>query len=156
MRPEKISIYLTTIAVIVLASAHFMQHMLDLTPCELCIWQRYPYYIILFGAVLVPLHKEMLALWMQIIALFMGLALALYHSGIERNLWEGFTSCSTSPQKGQSVEDIIAQIQSAPLTRCDQIEFTIMGLSFSNINALISLIMLLGSLYFLKQWKIYG
>lgn len=141
LRAEQICIYFVTASVFILGGVYFLQNFLDLRPCELCLWQRYPYFAALFGAVLVPLHLEIIALYGQILAFAAGFVISLYHSGIERDLWDGFSSCSGS-LKGLSGDDWAKAIENTPLVKCDEIPFDILGVSLSNMNAILSLILL--------------
>lgn len=153
MRPEKLSIFLVIISAWVLFSAHFMQHFFDIQPCILCIWQRYVYYGILFGAVLVPLHKELLSLWIQNFLLLIGALISFYHSGIERKFWKGFSSCSSDISLDVSVEQIMEQIQSSPLIKCEDIAFSFLGLTLSNYNLILSVTLLIWSIILYQKWK---
>jgi disulfide bond formation protein DsbB len=139
---SQLSIYYVTVSVMMLLLVHIMQVVFHIYPCELCLYQRYPYYAALFGAVLVPLHFERLAVMLQTLMFGIGGIIALYHSGIERHLWQGFTRCSTvSSDKSASVADILSQIQNTPLVKCTDIAFSVMGLSLTNYNVILSVIL---------------
>lgn len=127
----------------VLAGALVFQS-LGFAPCELCILQRWPH---LAAAVLAML---LWALWHKAPALrplayagaaLMGLSsgLGLYHSGVERHIFAGPDSCTSGPVGTLSASDLLAQINAAPLVRCDEIVWDIFGITMPNLNAAASL-----------------
>lgn len=65
--------------------------------------------------------------------------LGVFHSGVERGWWEGPTSCTSGDISGLSPEQLMEQIMSAPLVRCDEIVWSLFGLTMANWNALFSL-----------------
>jgi disulfide bond formation protein DsbB len=60
-------------------------------------------------------------------------AIGVFHAGVELELWEGITTCSTNG--ATSLEDIL----NVPLVRCDQVQWTFLGISLAGWNALFSL-----------------
>jgi disulfide bond formation protein DsbB len=122
-----------------LLGAFAFQFIGGMPPCKLCIWQRYPHAVaIAIGAV---------ALWIPGRALpFLGALAALatsgvglYHTGVERGWWEGPTTCTSGPIGNLSAEDLMAQIMSAPLVRCDDVPWEMFTLSMASWNAIVSL-----------------
>jgi disulfide bond formation protein DsbB len=111
-----------------------------LVPCEMCMWQRYPHYTAIALAVLAFIAPWR---WLQLIlVLLAGLLIALSgaigiaHAGVEYHWWPGFTACTASFKSGG---DILAEIQNAPLVRCDKAQWTLFGVSLAGFNALFSL-----------------
>ena len=121
-----------------LLGAFGFQYLGGLAPCKLCLWQRWPH----AAAVVIGV----LALWLPGRALPLAGALAAlstagigaWHSGIERGWWEGPASCSAGPIGGLTPEQLMEQILSAPLVRCDDVPWELFGLSMANWNALAS------------------
>ena len=108
-------------------------------PCELCILQRWPHLIaaLLAAAIVVFRLPMILALLGAAAAVTTG-GIAVYHSLVERKLIEGPTACTSSGPGSMSASDLLAQIQSAPLIRCDEIAFQILGVTMPNMNVLAS------------------
>ena len=73
-------------------------------------------------------------------ALLIGIsgAIGLFHAGVEQGWWEGLTTCSTVAT-GATPEELLKSILATPLIRCDQIQWTFLGLSLAAWNAIISL-----------------
>jgi disulfide bond formation protein DsbB len=76
--------------------------------------------------------------WLAALGIFGSGAIGAYHAGVEAKLFEGFTQC-TSTATATSAEDFLKQIMNAPLTRCDQVQWELLGISMAGWNAIISL-----------------
>ena len=78
-------------SLVLLLGALFFQYVWGLAPCDLCIWQRWPHVLAVAagaGALVSP--------WASLLGLaatLWGAGVALYHSGIEQNWWDGPASC---------------------------------------------------------------
>jgi disulfide bond formation protein DsbB len=64
--------------------------------------------------------------------------IGVYHAGVEARVFEGFTTC-TAIATGGSTADMLEQITHAPLVRCDQVQWTFLGISMAGWNAILSL-----------------
>jgi disulfide bond formation protein DsbB len=123
-----------------LAGALGSQYIGGLHPCEMCFWQRYPHWAALaLGGLsfFVPRQARTLTL-LAALAIAVSGAIGVFHAGVEQGWWEGLTSCATATS-GATPEDVLKSILAAPLIRCDQVQWTFLGLSMAAWNALISL-----------------
>lgn len=117
------------------------QHIGGLAPCKLCIWQRYPHVIaIALGAVALFIPRVPILL-MGALAAAITAGVGLYHAGVERGIFEGPNSCTSGPIDQISADDLLAQILTAPLIRCDDIQWQLFGLSMAGWNAVISILL---------------
>jgi disulfide bond formation protein DsbB len=117
------------------------QHIGGMAPCKLCIWQRWPHVTaIAIGALamLAVLPQRLLA-GLGAVAALTTAGIGVYHTGVERGWWEGPASCSSGGVAGRSAEDLFAQIMAAPLVRCDEVPWEMLGLSMASWNAVASL-----------------
>ena len=123
---------------LLLAGAYISQYGFGLYPCEMCWWQRYPHglAILLAGAAMLsPLsapRTRVLTLLAAFAVTVSGL-IGVFHAGVEYGWWEGLTSCSTGG--AMSLDDIMA----VPLIRCDQVQWSFLGISMAGWNAILSL-----------------
>lgn len=119
-----------------LAGAYIGQYGFGLYPCEMCWWQRYPH----FAAIALALVAFIVArprFWIALAALAI-LASGLiggYHAGVEYGWWEGVTACSGLASSGG---DPLDAIMNAPLIQCDQVQWSLFGISLAGWNFLIS------------------
>lgn len=128
-----------------LATAFAFQYIGGLAPCHLCWLQRYPHVlavVIAVVALLIPpgLAGRLLALGGAASALTTA-GLGLYHTGVERHWWLGPDTCTSGSIQSLSAKDLMDQILTAPLVRCDQVAWSMFGLSMASWNMLASLVL---------------
>ena len=141
--PRTSALFLLLTSVGSLLAAFFFQYVIGLQPCILCIWQRWPYAIVIVLAALTlatvrsaRLKAALLALCGM--ALLIGGGIALFHVGVEQHWWTGTPNCGV-PATANSIEAMRAQIMAAPVVRCDQVAWSQFGVSMAGYNILISL-----------------
>jgi disulfide bond formation protein DsbB len=119
-----------------LAGALGSQHLGGLHPCEMCYWQRYPHWAAIALGVLSFLIPSMRRPLVLLAALAIGVsgAIGVFHAGVELGWWEGLTTCTSTG--AATLQDILA----APVVRCDQVQFSFLGVSMAGWNAAISLV----------------
>ena len=122
-----------------LAGAHGSQYLGGLTPCQLCYWQRWPHFAALVLALLsfalaarLPDRGRSLV-WLAALAILASGAIGAYHAGVELDIFEGFTQCAASG--GGTLADMLAR----PLVRCDQVQWSLLGISMAGWNAILSI-----------------
>ena len=118
-----------------LAGALGSQYLGGLYPCEMCYWQRWPHAaaILLAGAAfLVPSRSRLLTMLAAIAIAVSGL-IGVFHAGVELGLWEGLTRCTSGG--AMTLDDLMK----VPLVRCDQVQWSLLGISMAGWNAIVSL-----------------
>jgi disulfide bond formation protein DsbB len=126
---------------VALAAAFGSQYLGGLVPCEMCWWQRYAHMAALafaLAALFVPGRDLVAALRLAALAIAASGAIGFYHAGVELDYFEGFTQC-TSPISAGSNEDFLKAIMDAPLVRCNDIQWSFLGISMAGWNAIFSL-----------------
>jgi len=124
-----------------LLGAFAFQYLGGLAPCKMCLWQRWPHAAaVLAGLLALTLPGRILPL-AGAAAAATSAGLGLYHTGVERGWWEGPTTCTSGPVGGLSPEDLLNQILAAPIVRCDEVAWSMLGLSMASWNAVLSLLM---------------
>jgi disulfide bond formation protein DsbB len=121
-----------------LAGAFAFQYWGGLYPCEMCWWQRYAHMAALAFAVVALFVRGRPLVWLAALAIAASGAIGFYHAGVELDYFEGFTEC-TSTAAGGSVDDLLKQIMAAPMVRCDEIQWSWLGISMAGWNAILSL-----------------
>jgi disulfide bond formation protein DsbB len=120
-----------------LGGALLSEYVGKLYPCEMCWWQRYPHGIAILlalAALLSPVTapRTRVLVWLAAIAIAVSGAIGVYHAGVEYGFWEGLTTCTAS---AATLEDIMK----VPLIRCDQVQWSLLGISLAGFNAIFSL-----------------
>ena len=122
-----------------LAGAFAFQHLGGMAPCELCLWQRWPHAAaIAIGAAALALGMGGLA-WAGAAAALATAGIGAYHTGVERKWWDGPAACSGGDMGALTSDQLFDRIMSAPLVRCDEVPWDMLGLSMASWNALIAL-----------------
>ena len=126
-----------------LGGALSSQYLGGLHPCEMCYWQRWPHgaAIVLAALAFTASAKSSRSRNLTLLAagaIAISGAIGVYHAGVERGIFEGFTTC-TAFASGGTTEDLLKQISQAPLIRCDQVQFEFLGISMAGWNAILSL-----------------
>ncbi len=141
------------VSVVSLGAALTAEHAFGLLPCVLCIWQRIPFMITtvlgLAGLALsfrYPL-KASIMVALSGLAFFVNSLIAFYHTGVELHWWVSSIEGCMTPDLGDSPEDLLAAIESAPVdVYCDVIPWVdpIFGLSMANWNTMMCLGLAIG------------
>lgn len=122
-------------SILALGGALTAQYGFNLRPCELCLIQRVPFVLaIILGlwAYFKPTYRLPL-IGVSGVVFLVNSGIALFHSGVERKWWAGMTGCTTPDMSG-SIEELMKRIQETSVTRCDEIPWSLFGLSMANYN----------------------
>ena len=124
-------------------AAYFIEYVLGHKPCNLCLYQRIPYYVSLLLVVNIIFFKKFVKisfLILSIVALF-GAVLAFYHFGIEQGFFNESIVCKSSDATNLvSKEDLLKQLESNQIS-CKEVDFRLYGFSLASINTVFSLVL---------------
>lgn len=125
-----------------LTSVFVMQYIGGLAPCSLCLTQRWPHGIALVLALVAhmpitaaPARKLLLALIALSFAVTAGIG--FYHAGVEYGWFTGPTACSSNIT-GDTVEELKRALMAQPVVRCDEVAWSLFGISLAGYNFLAS------------------
>ena len=146
----------TLLSAIALISALIAEFYFNLAPCEMCLKQREPYYIIILGFIFIAILRWQTRIWfylgVQLISIY-GLFYSIWHVGIENQLLSGPTGCSSGLNITNNASSLKEQILAKPVVNCEDIAWSIFGLSAATINSLLLfLIFILNAIYL---WSYY-
>lgn len=130
----------------VLLLAAFVFQALGYAPCAMCIWQRYPHAVAIGAGVFLAIGLA------PLVFLAVGAASAattavigVYHTGVERDWWQGPTSCTGSGLDLSNLtgSDLLPSASSGPsnLVMCDEVAWEFLTLSMASWNALWSAVL---------------
>ena len=126
---------------VLMAGALLFQYVGDMTPCKMCYWQRYPHIGAIVLALILLLRPLPYFAWLGSFLMLMTAGIGGYHSGVEQGWWEGPKSCTSASIENMSTDDLLEQIMTSPVVRCDDIAWSLVGLSMASWNMLLSLIL---------------
>lgn len=121
-----------------LGAAFVAQYGFDLQPCVLCIYQRWPYGVAIVLAILalaLPKWRRPL-LWLIALTLIVDAGIAAYHVGVEQHWWAGTDACTGPQMKAKTLDELRAQIMATPVTRCDEVAWSLFGISMAGYNVI--------------------
>ena len=123
---------------LLLGGAYLSEYGFGLVPCEMCWWQRYAHFAAL-GIALLSTVAAPKRVWIALagLAVLVSGAIGAFHAGVEYGWWEGLTACSTPTLGGG---DPLEAIMNAPLVRCDEVQWSLFGISLAGWNFLISVV----------------
>ena len=129
------------ISVSVQLGAYGFEHIGGLAPCKLCYYQRIPYGMAIMVSLLALLRPDGSRYALPVLACIYAAStgLGIYHAGVEWKWWPGPDSCTGSAGNVDSVEELMAQLMATPVVQCDEIPWSLFGISLAGYNTLISL-----------------
>jgi disulfide bond formation protein DsbB len=140
------AVFVLTASAFVLGGALLSQYWGGLSPCELCLRQRWPWgvaIVISFVATMVGSRPALPWVAVLLAAVFaVSAALAFYHVGVEEHWFAGPGACSGAATAADTVEALKAQILRQQPVRCDEVAWSLWGISLAGWNLLASLAML--------------
>jgi len=130
-------------SIFALSYAYFVEYILGYKPCNLCLFERLPYFItiiiILIGLIINRLEKIILITLSLIFSA--ATILSFYHFGIEQGFFKESLVCISNNEINNLVkEDLIKELQKKVVS-CKDVQFTLFGLSLVTINTVISFIL---------------
>tara|TARA_Y100000385_G_scaffold174743_1_gene180682 strand:- start:55 stop:543 length:489 start_codon:yes stop_codon:yes gene_type:complete len=158
MHKFKINTYLNLIfflCLISIISAYFIEYVLGHQPCNLCLIERIPYGL---GLILIILNytlikNERFIILLLILVFFFSLIISFYHFGIEQGFFEESTVCGL--KNGSNIiskAELLKQLQTLTIS-CKDVTFRIFGFSLTAFNMIISLILVILLVNFLRNYE---
>ena len=151
-QPRLPAILVALVSAAALAIALIAQHWGGLQPCVLCIYQRYVYGLALAvglcGALVgrPPLGRAVMLL--AGLVFLGGMALSVFHVGVEQHWWRGTDGChAPALDLTQSLDQLRTQMLDTSFVPCDEIPWSLFGISMAGYNALASLGLALASFW---------
>ena len=131
------------ISFIALVSAYFIEYILGHQPCNLCLYERIPYFLaILIVSINYKYNKLEKYIILSLAIIFLiATILSLYHLGIEQGFIQESLLCDL--KKGANIldkDEILKQLQQKNIS-CKDVTFKIFGLSLTSYNIIISILL---------------
>ena len=140
-----------------LANAYTAEYVFGLEPCILCLYQRIPYAIagVMGAAALFMPSLRAPVVAVAGVVFLSGAVLALYHVGVEQHWWVSAAACAGGGGDVPATVDDLRQLlmQAKPVKACDQVDWTLFGLSMATYNVALSLALATASLWAADQLR---
>ena len=126
--------------------ALYIEYILQFKPCKLCLYQRVPYIAAIFiSFVGYNYFKNDKILILIIIIFSISALISGYHYGIENNIFEEFSGCTTGTLGIIDKSELLKSL-SNNVPSCKDVNFTLFEFSLAGINLLLSLLIVVYSL----------
>jgi disulfide bond formation protein DsbB len=138
--------FVLVVSAAVLGAALLSQYWGGLMPCELCLRQRWPWAAAITIAIVVLLVGDRAALpWVALvfgIVFAVGASFAFYHVGVEQHWFAGPSACTASGTgHAKTVEEMKRLIMNSAPVQCDEVQWSLFGVSMAGWNLVASLAM---------------
>ena len=137
-----------------ISSALVAEYFFNLQPCELCLKQRHPYYLILICLVFTFFFKNLNKIWLYLVIQFAsayGLFYSIWHVGVENKILKGPAGCSAMLTSSENASALKAQILSKQVISCDEVIWSFFGISAASINTLVLLVIFIFNAIYLYR-----
>ena len=119
-----------------------LQYEYGILPCKICIWQRWPHIFNIFIALIIISSSSIpnYIMVLGLINMFLAFILALYHYGLEQNLWDNVFSCSGEIKFSDlSTEEILKNLNNTPIKTCEIEAWNFLNLSLTGWNMILTI-----------------
>ncbi len=132
--------FILIISIIGLSFAYYVEYIMALVACPLCIYQRFPY-LIFIGLSIYNLASGRSSRFLYIITIIGAIFLAAYHSGVERQIFAMSSFCKPLVEIGSnmSADDFRSMLYSQGLGMCNKPALVIFKLSMAEWNLLLNI-----------------
>lgn len=127
-----------------LLAAFGFQHIGGLAPCVMCLWQRWPHAAAIAIASLGVMVPAGLVAVLGGLSMLANAGIALFHTGVERDWWEGPQTCAASAAQdlgAMSASDLLATDTGPRIVLCDEVAWELAGLSMASWNGIVCLLL---------------
>ncbi len=140
------------ISLLSLIIALYIEYVMGIKPCKLCLYQRIPYLISLFISFLGYMYiKRPLWIYLSLLVFFLSIIISGYHVGIENGIFEELKVCKNNLDI-LSKEDLLNSLKNQNIP-CKEVPIKLFGLSLATINLILSLTVVVVTIVFLKYAK---
>jgi len=143
---RRFTAFVLVTSAVVLGVTLASQYWGGLAPCELCLLERWPWGVAIVISFVATMAGSRPALpWVALVAsavFAVSSGLALYHVGVEQHWFAGPSTCTASGAAADTLEALKAQILHQQPVRCDEVAWSLWGISLAGWNLIASLVML--------------
>ncbi len=135
------AVFILVVALSSLSASLTAEYLFDKEPCALCLYQRVPFLITGFFAtitlcLMTPSRLTPIIFMFCAFIYFVGSGMAIYHVGIERLWWS--SECSGSLSQNTSLEELRASLLQKAEKPCDEVNWSLFGISMATYNVFFS------------------
>ena len=146
LNKKKFYLFILFYSLFAIFFALYVEYILQYKPCKLCLYQRLPYIVAIFiSFVGYNYFKNNKILILIAIIFLISAFISGYHYGIENNIFEEFSGCSTNSLDIIDKSELLKSLNEN-VSNCKDANFKLFGISLAGINLLLSLLIVVYSL----------
>ena len=153
LKLKNIYLLIAAISIFTLLSAVYIEYILGVKPCILCLYQRVPYIIAIFFCFFGYYNlKNKLWIYLLVITFLISAILSGYHVGIENNVFNEFSGCTSNNSNIVNKDELLKALKETQ-PNCKDVTFKLLGFSLATINLFLSIIIIILSIKIIKNEK---
>ena len=153
LKLKNIYLLISAISIFTILSAIYIEYILGVKPCILCLYQRVPYIIAIFFCFFGYYNlKNKLWIYLLIITFLISAILSGYHVGIENNVFNEFSGCTSNNSNIVNKDELLKALKETQ-PNCKDVTFKLLGFSLATINLFLSIIIIILSIKIIKNEK---
>ena len=153
LKLKNIYLLISAISIFTLLSAIYIEYILGVKPCILCLYQRVPYIIAIFFCFFGYYNlKNKLWIYLLVITFLISAILSGYHVGIENNVFNEFSGCTSNNSNIVNKDELLKALKETQ-PNCKDVTFKLLGFSLATINLFLSIIIVILSIKIIKNEK---
>ena len=134
-------------------TALYIEYILSVPACKLCLYQRIPYVIsIIVCFIGYFFSKNKIWPYLLIIIFFISSIISGYHLGIENSFFNEFSGCTNENLNTMDKTELLQSLNSF-LPNCKDVNFKIFGLSLATINFIFSIALIFATIRYIYNEK---
>ena len=153
LKLKSLYLLITAISIFTLLSAIYIEYILGVKPCILCLYQRVPYIIAIFFCFYGYYNlKNKLWIYLLVITFLLSAILSGYHVGIENNIFKEFSGCTSNNTDIIDKDKLLKSLKETQ-PNCKDVTFKLLGFSLATINIFLSIIIVILIIKTIKNEK---
>jgi len=146
LNKKKFYLFILFYSLFAIFFALYVEYILQYKPCKLCLYQRVPYIIAIFiSFVGYNYFKNNKILILIVIIFSISALISGYHFGIENNIFEEFSGCTTKSLEITDKSELLKSLNDN-ISNCKDVNYKLFGISLAGINLFLSLLIVFYSL----------
>ena len=146
-------LFILLISILTILSALYIEYILSIPACKLCLYQRIPYVISIFICFFGYFFSKSKIWCYLLITTFLGsIIISGYHLGIENNIFKEYSGCTNENIDTTDKKELLQSLNNV-LPNCKNVNFRIFGLSLATINFILSIALVSITIRYLNNEK---
>ena len=152
-RQKSFYLIILFISFFTILTALYIEYILSVPACKLCLYQRIPYVIsIIVCFIGYFFSKNKIWPYLLIIIFFISSIISGYHLGIENSFFNEFSGCTNENLNTIDKTELLQSLNSF-LPNCKDVNFKIFGLSLATINFIFSIALIFATIRYVYNEK---